>query len=55
MIPLSRQICEKLAHETLDNSSMKKLVMIITSDYLDYFYFEDDTLTRYMPTFDLYL
>ena len=33
MLPLLQQIHEKLEHETFDNSSLKKLVTIITSDY----------------------
>ena len=36
---------KKLAHETLDHSSIKTLLTSITSDYLDYFYFEDGTST----------
>ena len=34
MLPLSRQICEKLAHETLDNSQMKKNSDKVTSGKL---------------------
>ena len=33
MIPVSGQIREKLAHETLHNSPMKKIVTIIPSDF----------------------
>ena len=55
MIPLSQRIQEKLTHETLDNFPIQKLVTIITSDYLDYFYFGDDTLTPFMSTFNMTL
>ena len=33
MVPFSQQVREKLAHEILDNSPMRKIVMIITSDF----------------------
>ena len=35
-LPFLQQTQEKLAYGILDNSSIKKLVMIVTSDYLDY-------------------
>ena len=42
-VNLSRN--EKLTYDILANAYMKKIVTNITSNYLDYFYLEDDTCT----------